>query len=105
VGKEYDVLLYVASWPKTRIKAWDTLLAARAIENMSYAVGVNRIGTDDNGYEYVGHSQALDMLGAQIAEPSEAEGIYFATLNREKLLEIRAKLNFLNDQDTFEIKN
>lgn len=105
VGKEYDVLLYVASWPKTRIKAWDTLLAARAIENMSYAVGVNRIGTDDNGYEYVGHSQALDMLGAQIVEPSEAEGIYFATLDREKLLETRAKLNFLNDQDTFEIKN
>jgi omega-amidase len=105
VSKEYNLLLYVASWPKTRIKAWDTLLAARAIENMSYAVGVNRIGNDDNGYEYVGHSQALDMLGEHILEPFEAEGVYFATLDREKLIQTRVKLNFLNDQDTFEIKN
>jgi predicted amidohydrolase len=50
----------VASWPKTRIKAWDTLLAARAIENMSYVVAVNRIGSDANAYEY-GHSQVLDF--------------------------------------------
>jgi predicted amidohydrolase len=53
----------VASWPKTRIKAWDTLLAARAIENMSYVVAVNRIGSDANAYEYMGHSQVLDFLG------------------------------------------
>jgi predicted amidohydrolase len=95
----------VASWPKTRIKAWDTLLAARAIENMSYVVAVNRIGSDANAYEYVGHSQVIDMLGEQLVSPTESEGTYIATLDKEKLNQTRVKLNFLNDQDTFEIKN
>ncbi|MBX9888097.1 MAG: amidohydrolase [Flavobacteriaceae bacterium] len=105
VNAQYDLLLYVASWPKTRIKAWDTLLTARAIENMSYVIGVNRIGADANAYDYVGHSQALDMLGEHLITPSEFEGVYFAALDREKLLETRAKLNFLKDQDAFIIKN
>jgi len=105
VGKQYNLLLYVASWPKTRIKAWDTLLAARAIENMSYVVAVNRVGADANGYEYVGHSQVIDMLGEQLVAPTEVEGTYIATLDKVKLNETRVKLNFLNDQDTFVIKN
>lgn len=104
-AENYDLLLYVASWPKTRIKAWDTLLAARAIENMSYVVAVNRIGADANAYEYVGHSQVVDMLGDHVIEPSESEGIYMATLDRQKLIDTRTKLSFLNDQDDFEIKN
>ena len=103
VGKQYDLLLYVASWPKTRIKAWDTLLAARAIENMSYVVAVNRIGSDSNTYEYVGHSQVIDMLGEQLVAPTESEGTYIATLDKVKLNETRVKLNFLNDQDHFEL--
>ena len=49
---EYDLLIYVANWPKPRIHAWDALLRARSIENQSYCVGVNRIGTDENGMEY-----------------------------------------------------
>lgn len=105
VNQEYDLLLYVASWPKTRIKAWDTLLAARAIENMSYVIAVNRIGSDANAHEYVGHSQVIDMLGEQLVLPTEVEDIYMATLDRESLIGIRTKLNFLDDQDTFEIKN
>ena len=105
VGKQYDLLLYVASWPKTRIKAWDTLLAARAIENMSYVVAVNRIGSDSNTYEYVGHSQVIDMLGEQLVAPTESEGTYIATLDKVKLNETRVKLNFLNDQDHFELLN
>lgn len=105
IGKQYDLLLYVASWPKTRINAWDTLLAARAIENMSYVVAVNRIGSDANAYEYVGHSQVIDMLGEQLVSPAESEGTFIATLDKEKLNQTRLKLNFLNDQDMFEIKN
>lgn len=105
VGTEYDLLLYVASWPKTRIKAWDTLLAARAIENMSYVVAVNRIGLDANGYEYIGHSQVIDMLGDPVVAPFETEGVYVTTVDRENLIGTRAKLNFLNDQDNFEIIN
>src|SRR5690606_8547629 len=59
----YDVLIYVASWPAKRMVAWDTLLKARAIENMSYCVGVNRVGKDGNNHEYSGNSAAYDVLG------------------------------------------
>lgn len=103
--EDYDLLIYVASWPKTRIKAWDMLLAARAIENMSYTIGVNRIGKDNNGYEYVGHSQVLDYLGESLIEPMEQGGIFITTLEKPKLIEGRKKLNFLSDKDVFEIIN
>lgn len=103
--EDYDLLVYVASWPKTRVNAWDILLQARAVENMCYAVGVNRLGTDGNGYEYVGHSQAVDFLGHYLQEPTQMEGSFVVTLNREKLLETRQKLGFLNDRDAFELKD
>jgi len=101
--ENYDLLIYVASWPKTRTKAWDTLLTARAIENMSYTIGVNRIGEDINGYEYIGHSQVLDCLGDYVLPPEESEGVFITTLNKSYLTEVREKLNFLNDKDSFEI--
>jgi len=101
--EEYDVLLYVANWPKTRINAWDVLLKARAIENISYAIGVNRTGLDNNNFEYNGHSQAVDFLGDYILEPQENEGVFIVELNKEKLLETRKKLGFLNDRDSFEL--
>lgn len=103
--EDYDVLIYVASWPKIRTNAWDSLLKARAIENMSYAIGVNRIGSDANGYEYIGHTQAVDFLGNYVLEPEESEGIFTVKLDQEKMLETRQKLGFLNDRDSFEIKN
>ncbi len=101
--EEYDVLLYVANWPKPRVNAWDILLKARAVENMSYVIGVNRIGGDDNNHEYVGHSQAVDFLGNSILEPQEAEGVFIVALDKEKLVEARSKLAFLNDRDHFKI--
>ncbi|MFV8368998.1 nitrilase family protein [Flavobacterium sp. LB2R40] len=103
-SEDYDLVIYVASWPKIRTNAWDALLKARAIENMSYAIGVNRIGTDANGYEYIGHSQAIDFLGNYVLEPQESEGVFTVVLDKEKMLETRQKLGFLNDRDSFEIK-
>lgn len=99
--ENYDLLIYVASWPKVRTNAWDILLKARAVENLSYAIGVNRIGTDNNNLEYIGHSQIIDELGNFIIEPTEKEGVFIATLDRNKMLETRNKLNFLNDGDVF----
>lgn len=99
----YDLLLYVASWPKTRTNAWDILLQARAVENMCYAIGVNRIGADANGYEYIGHSQAIDYLGKALVSPKEDEGVFTTILDKDALLETRQKLNFLNDQDAFHL--
>jgi predicted amidohydrolase len=103
--EKYDMLIYVANWPKTRINAWDILLKARAVENMCYTIGVNRIGVDNNNFEYVGHSQAVDFLGNSVLEPQEIVGVFIVELNKEKLLETRNKLGFLNDRDSFELKS
>ncbi len=101
--EDYDVLIYVANWPKPRVNAWDSLLKARAIENMCYAVGVNRIGSDISNHEYLGHSQVVDFLGNCILEPQETEGVFIAEIIKQPMLETRAKLNFLNDKDDFKI--
>lgn len=104
-NEDYEVLIYMANWPKPRILAWDSLLKARAIENMSYCVGVNRVGVDKNDYQYIGHTSAFDHLGNQIGDttPTE-EGFFVCTLLRSDLEQTRKKLNFLNDRDQFSIK-
>jgi len=99
--EEYDVLIYVANWPKPRINAWDALLKARAIENICYTIGVNRIGEDPNQHDYPGHSQAIDFLGNYLIAPQENEGVFIATLNQSTLAATRQKLGFLNDRDAF----
>jgi predicted amidohydrolase len=101
----YDVLLYVASWPKPRINAWDALLKARAIENMCYCIGVNRVGLDGKGYEYNGHSGIYDVLGNSILEENaiEREAILYATLDISHVKKIRNKLPFLDDKDNFKL--
>ena len=103
--ENYDVLLYVANWPKPRINAWDILLKARAVENMCYTIGVNRIGKDHNHLEYVGHTQVIDFLGDYVLEPQEADAVFIVELNKAKLLETRKKLAFLKDKDDFKIEN
>ncbi|MHA7056687.1 nitrilase family protein [Aquimarina sp. M1] len=102
---EYDVLIYVASWPKLRVNAWDTLLKARAIENMSYCIGVNRVGLDGKGYEYNGHSAVYDVLGNSVLKenPVEKEIILYATLDKFHIEKTRKKLPFLEDADRFQI--
>ncbi|WP_348813112.1 nitrilase family protein [Flavobacterium maritimum] len=103
--EDYDLLLYVASWPKPRINAWDVLIRARAVENMCYVIGVNRNGFDNNNLEYVGHSQAVDFLGNYVLEPQEAEDVFIVELSKEKMIEARKKLGFLNDRDSFVLKD
>ena len=98
--EDYDVLIYVANWPKPRIAAWDALLKARAIENMAYCIGVNRVGLDGLGYEYVGHSAAYDVLGEQLTFSNQEEVLY-VTLDREHIQKNREKLRFLDDRDDF----
>lgn len=102
--ENYDLILYVANWPKVRTNAWDILLKARAVENLSYVVGVNRIGLDAHNYEHIGHSQVVDYLGNYIVEPQEIEGVFMVELDKNAMLETRKKLDFLSDKDFFEIK-
>ena len=101
----YDVLIFVANWPKPRISAWDTLLKARAIENMCYTIGVNRVGVDGNNLEYIGHSQVIDMLGNELnAIDNEKEVVFKVSLDKSTLMESRNKFRFLNDKDSFSIE-
>lgn len=102
--ENYDLLIYVANWPKARIQAWDILLKARSVENLCYTIGVNRVGFDDNNFEYDGHSQAVDFLGNYVIEPQETGDVFIVELNKEKLVETRNKLGFLGDRDSFELK-
>ncbi|MEN8790529.1 MAG: amidohydrolase [Flavobacteriaceae bacterium] len=102
--EDFDVLLYVANWPSTRVAAWDTLLKARAIENMVYCVGVNRIGTDENGLSYPGHSAVYDSLGDCLVF-SDKEEIIYAELQKEHLRTTREELKFLQDRDSFSLRS
>jgi predicted amidohydrolase len=102
--ENYDLLIYVANWPKTRINAWNALLKARAIENMSYVIGVNRIGEDDNKFQYNGNSQVVNFLGDYVLEPVEENNIFIVELNKAELLLGRDKLKFLDDRDSFILK-
>lgn len=102
--ENYDVLIYVANWPKIRMLAWDTLLRARAIENMAYCVGVNRTGVDGNQHEYVGHSAVYDVLGELISQESFEENFtQTLTLSKEHILENRKRFHFLTDRDQFRV--
>jgi omega-amidase len=100
----YDLLLYVANWPEPRIAAWDALLKSRAIENMCFVAGVNRVGKDETGHSYPGHSQVFDALGAPLLEPTENKGAFTVELDKEALLQARQKFGFLNDRDSFTLQ-
>ena len=99
--EDFDLLLYVANWSAPRVLAWDALLRARSIENMCYVAGVNRVGQDNNGHNYPGHSQVFDCLGASLTVSSEAEEVITVELDKQTMLETRNKFGFLNDRDSF----
>ena len=101
--QEYDILIFVANWPKPRVTAWDTLLKARAIENMAYCIGVNRCGKDETGYEYSGHSAVYDCLGEQLVFSKE-NTILYTSLDKAHIANTRNKLKFLEDRDEFNLK-
>ncbi|PHS67428.1 MAG: amidohydrolase [Flavobacterium sp.] len=103
--QNYDVLLYVANWPERRITAWDALLKARAIENMTYCIGVNRIGEDGNVHKYSGHSAVYNVLGEQISTLNfEEEFTETITLQEKHIESNRKHLQFLNDRDDFKLE-
>jgi predicted amidohydrolase len=101
---DYDALIYVANWPKKRVAAWDILLQARAVENMSYCIGLNIVGIDGNDFPYVGHSGAYDVLGNSMSQHNpEEEAIETVVLEKSHIKELREKLGFLRDRDHFSI--
>ena len=99
---DYDMILYVASWPTPRVEAWSALLKARAIENVCYVAGVNRVGDDPN-CNYCGGTVLLDFLGKPLADAGT--GGQPATLSAEadkiSLTTFREKFPALQDADPF----
>lgn len=99
--RPYDVALYVASWPTSRIAVWNTLLHARAIENQCYVAGVNRIGSD-NRCQYSGGTMLIDAYGRKVAEClADEEASVTANLDIEALHAFRKKFPVLEDADNF----
>ena len=101
---DFDVLLYVANWPAPRHEAWSGLLKARAIENVCYCAGVNRVGEDGNGIQYAGGSSGFDMKGQELGNLAQKEGFMQLVLSAEALTRYRTKFPAHLDADRFEIK-
>lgn len=102
--ENYDIIIYVANWPKPRIAAWDALLKARAIENMSYCIGVNRVGLDAKNYEYPGHSAAYNVLGEKLTQLHfNREGVEVIEISKSHINKNRKRFGFLNDKDEFNL--
>lgn len=101
---DYDLIFYVASWPAPRVQAWDILLQARAVENLSYCIGVNRVGVDGNGVGYSGHSAAYDFKGNCLASGGEKEGIVKVNLDKTALDAYREKFPAWKDADRFSMQ-
>lgn len=100
---DYDLLIYMANWPVPRANAWKTLLEARAIENQSYTIGVNRVGKDEKGNEYSGDTSVIDYSGKVLYRVSGIQDVFTTILSKELQQNFRKKLNFLADRDEFEI--
>ena len=99
----YDLLIYVANWPEKRAAAWKTLLAARAIENLSYCIGVNRVGTDGAGIPYAGHSAICQPQGESYFLPENLKLMHTQTLSYSNLNNFRERFPAHLDADPFQL--
>jgi omega-amidase len=102
---DYDLLLYVANWPAARAHAWKTLLRARAIENLCYVAGLNRVGSDGNGIHYAGDSAVIDFLGHPASECTDEEVVVTTTLLADELAAHRERFPAMLDGDAFTLKD
>ena len=103
-GLDYDLLLYVANWPSARAYPWKTLLRARAIENLCYVAGLNRVGTDGNALHYSGDSAVIDFLGHPVSECGEDTLVVTTTLQSAELAAHRERFPAMLDGDRFDLR-
>jgi len=98
---DYDAVLYVANWPKSRVDAWKFLLKARSIENQAFLFGLNRIGIDGYNLDYEESSLVYFPDGKEISE--RKNNLIITNWNSEELKEFRVKFPFLDERDEFKI--
>ncbi|WKZ65889.1 MAG: amidohydrolase [Flavobacteriales bacterium] len=101
---DYDAILYVANWPEVRRYPWSQLLIARAIENQSYVVGVNRVGQDGNGHLYSGDTAVVDPRGAVQGLQAGSEGVLTVRFDGMALDDFRAKFPVALEADAFDLR-
>jgi predicted amidohydrolase len=96
-----DLMVVIASWPAERRMHWDVLLAARAIENQCYVVGVNRTGNGGT-VAYDGGSIGYDPWGAVLPSMPvrSIDGIAVVTVSASEVGRVRAAYPFLADAST-----
>jgi predicted amidohydrolase len=99
----YDLLIIVANWPDKRSQHWKTLIPARAIENQSYVIGVNRVGHDGNEVYHAGDSMCIDPNGKTVYYKPNDEDLYTFTIVKEEVVKTRRAFPFLKDMDDFQI--
>ncbi len=97
LADDTDAYLVPANWPEARRLPWMALLQARAIENMAYVIGCNRVGSG-NGLPYSGDSRIIDPLGEILASAAQSESILLADISAERVAEVRDRFRFLQDR-------
>jgi predicted amidohydrolase len=97
----YDLALFVANWPQKRAEHWKVLLQARAIENLSYVIGVNRIGSDGNGLYHSGDSSVIDPIGTILFRSAHTPCVFTLSLERDRLDAYRQSFPAWKDADQF----
>lgn len=100
---EYDLLIVVANWPEKRALHWRTLIPARAVENQSYVIGVNRVGHDGNEIYHSGDSTCIDPNGNVVYYKRDEEDVYTFSIIGDEVAKARRALPFLKDADKFEL--
>ncbi|MBA5628822.1 nitrilase-related carbon-nitrogen hydrolase [Moheibacter lacus] len=98
---DYDALICVANWPAVRVEPWKALLKARAIENMAYTIGVNRIGTDDYDLVYNGNSKVFDPIGTELKPKIKNKHLLQTEISLQTVKDYRKNFGFLKDKDEF----
>ena len=101
---DYDLMVNVANWPAPRRDHWNSLLKARAIENLAYVIGVNRIGIDGKNNSHNGGTAAFAFDGKEIVAASDNEScVVFCRLSKEALQDYKNRLPFYKDADSFKM--
>ena len=99
----YDLLIVVANWPEKRAHHWRTLIPARAVENQSYIIALNRVGHDGKENYYSGDTTCIDPQGKVVYYKRDEEDLYTFTINKNEVVKTRTEMPFLDDEDSFTI--
>ena len=99
----YDLILVVANWPEKRAHHWRTLIPARAVENQSYIIALNRVGHDGNEVYHCGDTTCIDPQGKVVYYKRDEEDVYTFTIHKDEVDKTRKEMPFLDDGDDFTI--